>query len=201
MHPHCAVKPNIKLGCVQGEGTGMWPCGGHLFSAVLSLPVCWGDFKRKLRAALMMGWFPFSTARAFISAGSLQGCPTTLAEETGHAAPPMAVGLDFTACNLSILGSLPSSLSLVDQPPLAFSSYIVFLTNKNVNWRAFSLFKHSKKVYLAGTTALVCKLIFFFPLPSFLLCCTYSGSVEEGQGILYFRISSADFEKLSLNIL
>lgn len=109
-------------------------------------------------------------------------------------------GLDFTACNLLILGSLPSSLSLVDQPPLAFFSSIVFLTNKNVNWRAFSLFKHSKKVYLAGTTALVCKLI-FFPLPSFLLCCTYSGSVEEGQGILYFRISSADFEKLSLNIL
>lgn len=83
MHPHCAVKPNIKLGCMQGEGTGMWPCGGHLFSAVLSLPVCWGDFKRKLRAALMMGWFPLSTARAFISAGSLQGCPTTLVGDTG----------------------------------------------------------------------------------------------------------------------
>lgn len=86
----------------------------------------------------------------------------------GHTASPVAMGLvqeHFAAWELSILGSLPSSLSLVDQPPLAFSSSIVFLTNKNVNWRAFSLFKHSKKVYLAGTTALVCKLIFFPFLP------------------------------------
>lgn len=73
---------------------------------------------------------------------------------------------------------------------------MVFLT-KIVNHKAFSLFRCSKKVYLASTATLICKLFYF---ASFLLCGMYSDSIEEEQGILYFKISSADFEKLSLNI-
>jgi len=98
---------------------------------------------------------------------------------------------------LSVLGLLSYSLSLFGQPSFALSFPTVFLA-KNVNQNGFSLFTHSKKVDLASPATLICMLLYFY---SFLLCSAYSDSIEEKEGILYFKISSADFEKLSLNIL
>lgn len=98
---------------------------------------------------------------------------------------------------LSVLGLLPYSVSLFDQPSFALSFPTVFLT-KNVNQNAFSSFRYLEKVCLASTATFICKLLYF---SSFFLWGTYSDSIEEEQGMLYFQLRSADFEKLSLNIL
>lgn len=90
------------------------------------------------------------------------------------------------------------SFSLSDQPSLALS--FPTLPSAEMHQDAVGLFCYTKQVYSASTATSICASLNFFP-PFFCHAVLIQIPQRGEQGILYFKISSADFEKLSLNIL
>lgn len=177
MHPYCAVKLNIiKLGCAQGEGKEMGVVR-DICSAQSSSP-CSG---RGIWSVSEEGeGVPPSTAPSSCAWGEASPCPWTCLES--------AWILQASLWELLLLFPLCS----------AFLCFVLsyFFSSKNIHEDAVGLFGS----VTPGRCVQQARQLLFVP-HFFLPCGAYSDSAEGEQGISYFKISSADFEKLSLNIL
>lgn len=180
MHPYCAVKLNIiKLGCRQGEGKEMGVVR-DICSAQSSSPCSWGDLKREWGG---WGWVRFPPALLQqLCLGRGSSLSLDLARES--------------SCNPH-LWAVPSltSLHLLCPFPLfsQLRSFIEMLLVYSGLW-------HQAGVFSKRCNFNLCLALFFFP-PFFCHAVLIQIPQKGEQGILYFKISSADFEKLSLNIL
>lgn len=176
MHPHCAVKLNIiKLGCTQGEGKELGVVR-DICSAQSCSPCSWGDLKRE--------WGGWGRSQQ-LCLGRGISLAMDLARE------------DPASLTLGAVTPFPSLTSLpLLCPLLLFSQLRRFIRTLLV----YSGLLHQAGVFNKRCNFNLCLALGFFLL-FFAMWCLFRFHRGGKQGILYFKISSADFEKLSLNIL
>lgn len=162
---------------MQGEGKEMGVVR-DICCAQSSSPCSWGDLKREWG-----GW-----------GGSPQHCSEQLCLGRGIS---LSLGWPESSC---VLAASLGELLLLSLTSLALS-FPTPISAEKIHQGAVGLFCYTKQVYSASTATSICALLNFFP--TFFLCHAALIQIPQRgeQRILYFKISSADFEKLSLNIL